>query len=478
MEQSWRARSGKESDEAMKKPKSNEKTPVVKGEVIELTIRNYGHEGEGVGRYRDFTIFVAGALQGESVRIRVDGVKKNFARGTLLEVLQPAPARINPPCAVYRDCGGCQLQQLDYRAQMEMKRESVVAAVERIGCLAGVIIHPVIGMETPWYYRNKVQYPVGFASDGRIEVGFYRMGTHEIVPAPGCLLQPEKMNRIIVRLREILTNHRVSIYDEQTGEGLLRHVLLRKGWESGTVMVVLVTNGARFPESGLIVTDLTAAFPEIGSMIQNINCSRGNVILGPDSRVLFGKEAIVDELDGLKFKISARSFFQVNPAQTGVLYGKAVEYAGLTGAETVVDAYCGVGSLTLFLARKAKTVYGIEVVPEAIRDAKENAALNRIGNTRFLVGATEKVLPELFKEGKRFDVGVVDPPRSGCERSVLESFADNRVGRIVYVSCNPSTLARDLKVLAELGYRTAEIQPVDMFPQTYHVECVALIEQK
>jgi 23S rRNA (uracil1939-C5)-methyltransferase len=451
------------------------KPPVVKDEVIELTVRNYGHEGEGVGRYLDFTVFVAGALPDEAVRVRINEVKRNYARGTLLEVLRPAPARIAPACPVYRDCGGCQLQHLDYRAQLEMKHRRVVDAIERIGGLTGVVVHPVLGMANPWEYRNKVQYPVGRSADGQVQIGFYRMGTHEIIPAAGCRLQPEELNRIVVKLREILEAHRISIYNERTGAGTLRHVLLRKGFVSGSIMVVLVTSGEPFPESSRMVTELTAAFPRIGSIVQNINRTRGNVILGPESRVLWGKAAICDELDGLKFKISARSFFQVNPAQTTVLYRQAVEYAGFGGGETVADAYCGVGSLTLFLARKAKKVYGLEVVSEAIRDARENAALNGITNTGFRVGATEKILPELGKEGIRFDVGVVDPPRSGCDREVLESFAAGGVGRIIYVSCNPATLARDLKLLAELGYGVIEIQPVDMFPQTFHVECVAKI---
>jgi 23S rRNA (uracil1939-C5)-methyltransferase len=449
--------------------------PVVKDQVIELEVDNYGHEGEGVGRYRDFTLFVAGALPDESVRVRVSEVKRNYARGTLLEVLRPAPARIVPSCPVYRDCGGCQLQQLDYRAQLEMKQRRVADAIERIAGLTGVAIHPVLGMAYPWEYRNKVQYPVGRTPDDRVQIGFYRMGTHEIIPSAGCLLQPEEMNRIVDKLRELLEMLRVSIYDERTGAGLLRHVLLRKGFAGGTVMVVLVTNGERLPEGQRMVRELTAVFPEIGSIVQNINRSRGNAVLGPEFRVLWGEAAILEELDGLKFNISARSFFQVNPVQTKVLYGKAVEYAGLTGAETVVDAYCGVGSLTLFLARRAKMVYGIEVVPEAIRDARENAALNGIGNAQFLVGETERVLPELVGQGIRFNVGVVDPPRSGCEREVLESFAAAGVGRIVYVSCNPATLARDLKILTELGYGVMEIQPVDMFPQTFHVECIAKI---
>lgn len=462
----------------MPKNKQIRNIPVVSGQEVELNIHGYGHEGEGVGRYRDFTVFVNGALQGEMVRVKISEVKKNFARGVLLEVVQPIPERTSPPCPAYRECGGCQLQHLNYPAQLAMKRQRVVDALERIGGLSGVKVQPVLGMNEPWYYRNKVQYPVGMAEDGTITLGFYRQGTHQIVPFAGCLLQPKDMNRIVGGILSLIKEYGVPAYNEQSGTGLLRHVLVRKGFGTGEVMVVLVTNGDNFPQGREIARKIAEDFVEIKSIVQNINTSRGNVILGQETRLLWGQETIVDELDGLRFKISPRSFFQVNPDQTRVLYGKAVEYAKLTGGETVVDAYCGVGSLTLFLARKAKRVFGIEVVPEAIRDAHENAAANQLTNTEFLVGETEKVLPELVAEGIRFDVGVVDPPRSGCERAVLESFAANGVGRIVYVSCNPSTLARDLKVLTELGYETREVQPVDMFPQTYHVESVCLIERK
>jgi 23S rRNA (uracil1939-C5)-methyltransferase len=449
--------------------------PVRLGQIIELTVSGYGHEGEGVGRYQDFTIFIPGVLPGEMVRVAITTVKKNFARGRLLEIIRPVPERIPASCPVDQECGGCQLQHVSYPAQLALKRQRVVDALERIGGLSGITVHPVLGMADPWHYRNKVQYPVGRGAEGQVVMGFYRQGSHQIVPMAGCRLQPERLERITAALLKLVASYQIPVYDERAGTGLLRHVLLRQAFTSGDVMVVLVTNGKQLPRVDELVRNLTGDFPEIKSIIQNINTSRGNVILGPQTRVIWGAAALEDCLDGLRFKISPRSFFQVNPLQTAVLYGKAVEYAGLTGTETVVDAYCGVGSLSLFLARGAREVYGIEVVPEAIRDATGNAALNGIGNTRFLVGETAKVLPELGKQGIRFDVGVVDPPRSGCERTVLESFAANAVGRIVYVSCNPGTLARDLQVLTELGYRTIEVQPVDMFPQTFHVECVARI---
>lgn len=456
--------------------KPDSEKPVKLGETVSVEIDNYGHEGEGVGRINGFAVFIPDALKGETVSVRITEVKKNFARGEVTEIVKPVPERINPLCPLYRQCGGCQLQHLDYQAQLEMKRQQVVDAVERIGGLTGVIVHPTLGMKEPWYYRNKVQYPFGMENN-TVVMGFYQKGTHKIVNAGGCQLQTMITNWVAAKVRELVEKHRVSIYDERTGLGTLRHVLIKKGFKTGEVMVVLVTNGAEFPAGTSIAQELIATFPNVKSVMQNINLSRGNVILGRETRVIAGEPTINDILDGLKFKISARSFFQVNPEQAEVLYHKAVEYAGLTGTETVLDAYCGVGSLTLFLARQAKEIYGIEVVPEAIHDAKANAALNQMTNTRFLVGETEKVLPELVKQGVRFDVGVVDPPRSGCERSVLESFAANGVERIVYVSCNPSTLARDLKILTELGYEVREIQPVDMFPQTYHVECVVLMSR-
>ena len=457
--------------------------PVSLGQEIELAISGYGHEGEGVGRCNDFTVFVPGALKGETVAAEIYEVRKNFARARIIKHLATAPERVAPICPVYQDCGGCQLQHLNYGAQLELKRQQVVDAMERIAGLSGVPIHPVIGMENPRAYRNKAQYPIG-QQGGAAVLGFYQKGSHQIVPFTECLIQHPANQRLADALLQLIRKYRLSIYNERTGSGFLRHILIKTGFQSGEVMVVLITNGADFPQGVRMAEELRQQFPEVKSVIQNINRSRGNVILGNESRCLAGAEAISDVLADLRFKISAQSFFQVNPVQTEVLYQKAVEYAGLSGAEkvsgseTVLDAYCGVGSLTLFLARRAKRVYGVEVVAAAIANARENAALNRIENVEFIVGETERVLPRLQKEGIQFDVAVVDPPRSGCEESVLRSFAENNVSRIVYVSCNPATLARDLKILDGLGYRVEEIQPVDMFPQTHHVECVANIERK
>ena len=449
--------------------------PVKPGQEINLTIDGYGHEGEGVARYQNFTVFVPEALIGETVLVEIVEIKSNFARGKILSIIKSVSDRIKPNCISAKDCGGCQMQHLDYRAQLLVKQQQVIDAVERIGGLSGITVHTTMGMKEPWRYRNKVQYPVGIAN-GTVVLGFYRKGTHQIVPAADCLLQPVISNKIGKKIRDLIEKYRVPVYHERTGNGIIRHVLIKNGFVTGEVMVVFVTNGDRFPDGMKLAHDLVGAFPEIKSVVQNINRSRDNVILGDSNSVLWGKDSITDKIGGLSFKISANSFFQVNPSQIQVLYSKAVDYAELTRKEVVIDAYCGVGSLTLFLAKKAKMVYGVEVVAEAIANAKDNAKLNGVENVEFTIGLIERVLPNLMKRNMVFDVVVVDPPRSGCEETVLKALAASRVKRIVYVSCNPSTLARDLKILDGLGYKTFEIQPVDMFPHTYHVECVARIE--
>lgn len=450
--------------------------PVEVGQEVVVNINGYATQGEGVGKVDGFTVFVPGTLDGEKVRTRIELVKKNYARGELLEILETSPDRITPVCGIYNECGGCQLLHLDYKAQLRFKRQRVIDVLERLGGFKNITIHPVIGMSEPWHYRNKVQYPFAL-EDGGVIIGCYQKGTHLVVDTRDCRIQHELNSRIMNAVRELVNGMGISVYDEQTGEGLLRHVLVKNAFQSNQAMVVVVTNGADFPEGRELARLLAARFPEIKSVVQNINTSPGNVVLGEKNKVLYGEDGIIDRLGDLEFKISANSFYQVNPAQTEILYGKAVEYAALTGAERVVDAYCGVGSLTLFLAKKAREVYGVEVVPEAIEDAEENAKRNGIENVKFVMGEVENVLPKLVKIGIKFDVAVVDPPRSGCDKKVLETLAGIKVGRVVYVSCNPSTLARDLRILADLGYTVREIQPVDMFPHTYHIECVARVER-
>ncbi len=454
-----------------------DQVPVKVGDVITVEIHGYATQGEGVGRYQGFTVFVPNCLDGETVSTRIELVKKNYARGELVQVLSESPHRVTPACGLYAECGGCQLLHMDYSGQLEFKRRRVIEVMERLGGFKGITVHPVIGMPEPWKYRNKVQYPFALDDQGKVVIGCYQKGTHNVVDTRECLIQHDLNSRIMNRLRELAQGLGISVYDEKTGQGLLRYVLVKNGFESGEAMVVLVTNGSEFPEGKELASMVASDFPELKSVVQNINTSGGNVVLGARNKVLYGEDGIIDRLGDLEFKISATSFFQVNPAQTEILYQIAMDYAQLTGTERVLDAYCGVGTLTLFLARQAKEVYGIEVIPEAIEDAKENAVRNKVDNVVFAMGATEEVLPKLANIGIDFEVAVVDPPRSGCEERVLQTFVKLNVPRIVYVSCNPSTLARDLKYLVNRGYKVKEIQPVDMFPHTYHIECVALMSR-
>lgn len=454
--------------------KEKQTPPVEVGQEVTVEIKGYANQGEGVGKHEGFTVFVPGSLDGETVLARIDLVKKNYARGELLVVFKESPHRTKPPCAIYGSCGGCQLLHLDYQAQLEFKHQRILDVFERLGGLKNITVHPVIGMSKPWEYRNKVQYPFA-KEEGKVIIGCYQQGTHQVVDTRDCRIQHTLNSKIMNTVRELVDGMGISIYDEQTGQGLLRHVLVKNAFESKEAMVVLVTNGSDFPSGEELARLIAQKFPEIKSVVQNINTVKGNVVLGERNKVLYGEDGIIDRLGDLEFKISANSFYQVNPAQTEALYKKAVEYANLCGDERVVDAYCGVGSLTLFLAKKAREVYGVEVVPAAIEDAEENAKRNQIDNVKFLVGEVEQVLPKLVRIGVRFDVAVLDPPRSGCDKKVLETLANINVKRIVYVSCNPSTLARDLRALVDRGYRVEEVQPIDMFPHTYHVECVALI---
>ncbi len=451
--------------------------PVTAGSRYTVEIIGLGHSGEGVGRFQDFTIFVPQALPGEVVEVQVIEVKKNYAKAKLTGVKQASAERVEPLCSVYQSCGGCQLQHLSYAGQLNAKRQQVVDAVTRIGKLADVVVYPTMGAANPWYYRNKMQFPVGKAG-GKVAVGCYSQGTHAIINTENCCIQHAVNNTIADQVRRIVTEFNIPTYDERTGEGVIRHVMGRVGTATGEVMVALVTAVDKLPSQEKVIAALRQAIPGLASIVQNVNPKRGNIIMGETTRTIWGKDTITDKLGDLTFHISARSFFQVNTEQTVLLYGKAVEYAGLTGQETVIDAYCGTGTITLFLAGQAAKVYGIEIVKPAIADAWQNAQTNTIENVEFIAGDAVEVMPELYRNGVRPEVIVVDPPRAGCEPKVLETFVKMKPERIVYVSCNPASLARDLAILAEQGYQTVEIQPVDMFPHTHHVECVAKLIRK
>lgn len=452
------------------------KQPVSAGQRYTIDIVGMGHSGEGVGRYQDFTVFVPHALPGERVTATVTLVKASYAKARLDAVLAPSADRIPPRCPVYERCGGCQLQHLAYPAQLAAKRQTVVDAVSRIGKLEGVVVRPTLGADEPWRYRNKMQFPVGLAG-GRLAVGCFAQGSHDIIDIDDCLIQQAANNEVARAVRAIVADLGLEPYDERTGRGLIRHVLGRVGTASGEVMVVLVTASPELPQQTAIVDRLRAALPGLVSIVHNVNSERTNVILGRRTATIWGRDTIRDRLGEFVFEISALSFFQVNSAQAAVLYDQAVEYAGLAGSETVIDAYCGTGTIALFLARRAAKVYGVEVVAPAIADAIRNAAANGVVNAEFLVGDAVEALPALYRQGVRPHAIVVDPPRAGCDPAVLDTFARMKPGRIVYVSCNPASLARDLAVLAARGYVTREIQPVDMFPHTYHIESVVLLQR-
>ncbi len=451
--------------------------PVIKNEDYIMTIDNMGYEGEGVGKIDNFTVFVAGAIVAEKVKIKIVKISKSFAFGKLLEILEPSASRIEPVCSIYKNCGGCNLQHIDYSGQLDFKTNRVIQVINRIGKLEDVVIHPTIGMDSPYNYRNKVQLPVS-NKNGVVKIGFYAARSHDIINMETCHIQ-DKVADIVVKLtRQWIKEYDIHCYNEETNEGSLRHIMIRKGFKTGEVMVVLVTNGKSLPHKEEFIALITKKIQGIVSIVQNINSEKTNVILGASCVTLWGKDTITDYIGEFKFEVSPLSFFQVNSIQTEVLYAKALEYANLTGGEVVLDAYCGTGTISLFLSKKAKKVYGVEIVPEAIENAKKNSIENKIDNTEFIVGEAEAVIPKLISKGVRADVVVVDPPRKGCDKILLEAISSMGPRTIVYVSCDPGTLARDLGILDELGYKTIEIQPVDMFPQTAHVECVVRIEKK
>ncbi|WP_096155789.1 23S rRNA (uracil(1939)-C(5))-methyltransferase RlmD [Bacillus sp. FJAT-45066] len=451
--------------------------PVQKNEYYHVTFEDLTHDGAGVAKIDGYPIFVSGALPEEEANIKVIKVKKGYAIGRLIETYKESPYRVEAPCPIYKQCGGCQLQHLSYEGQLIAKRKQVQDVLERIGGLKDVPVHPVLGMSEPWRYRNKAQVPIG-EREGGLVAGFYQQRTHEIIEMKECLIQQEKNDEVVQTVKAICEKYGVRAYDEPKHKGVLRHIMARYGLVTGEVMVVLVTKTAELPNKNQIIAEIAEQVPNVKSIVQNVNSKKTNVIFGDETNVLWGEEYIYDFIGDIKFAISARSFYQVNPEQTKVLYGKALEYAQLTGEENVIDAYCGIGTISLFLAQKAKKVYGVEIVPEAIEDAKRNATLNEINNVEFAVGEAEVVIPNWYKQGIKADTLVVDPPRKGCDDALLQTIIEMKPKRVVYVSCNPATLARDLKVLEGGGYKTVEVQPVDMFPQTTHCEAVALIELK
>lgn len=455
----------------------NKTIPVQKNDYIDVVFEDLTHDGAGVAKVEGYPLFVSDGLPGEKAKIKVIKVNKGYGFGRLIELYDRSPYRVDIEAGEMNKYGGCQLQHISYEGQLKFKENQVRQVMARIGKLEDVKIHPILGMEEPWHYRNKAQVPVG-EKDGRLIAGFFKPRSHEIVDTNESLIQLPEVNEAVQAVKEICSRLGIPAYSEEDHKGVLRHIMARYGKQTGELMVVIITRTAEIPQQNKLVEEIVARLPKVKSIVHNINSKRTNVILGEKTRVLWGNEVIYDYIGNVKFAISALSFYQVNPVQTKVLYEKALEYANLHGEENVIDAYCGIGTISLFLAQKARKVFGVEIVPEAIEDAKRNAALNGITNAEFAVGEAEAVIPKWYREGNTADVLVVDPPRKGCDEALLKTIIDMKPKKVVYVSCNPATLARDLRILEDGGYKTVEVQPVDMFPQTTHVECVAKLTIK
>ena len=450
-----------------------------KNDKIIVTIEDIGVNGEGIGKAFGYTLFVKDAIIGDTVEAVVTKPKKNYGYAKMLKVIEPSPQRAQAKCPVARKCGGCQVQELSYAAQLDFKFNKVRGNLERIGGFAPEfleeIMEPICGMEEPFYYRNKAQFPIGTDKEGNVITGFYAGRTHQIIPNTECALGVPVNREILEIIVSFMNQYGVKAYDEETRQGLVRHVLIRYGFTTKEIMVCLVINGDKIPHIDKLVDKLTA-IEGMTSITFSVNKENTNVIMGKDIGVLWGQGYITDYIGEVKYQISPLSFFQVNPVQTEKLYGLALKYAGLQGEETVWDLYCGIGTISLFLAQKAKKVYGVEIVPQAIDDARNNAKINHIENAEFFVGKAEEVLPEQYEKHQVYaDVIVVDPPRKGCEESLLKTMVDMAPERIVYVSCDSATLARDLKYLCENGYQLEKVRPVDQFPMTVHVETVCLL---
>ena len=449
-----------------------------KNDLVTLEIEDCGIDGEGIGKADGFTVFVKDAVIGDTVTAKIIKAKKNYGYGRLMEVLKPSPYRVEPKCEFARQCGGCQLQALSYDQQLVFKTNKVKGHLERIGGFTDIPMEPIIGMDELFHYRNKAQFPVGRNKEGKIVTGFYAGRTHNIIENRDCALGVAENKEVLDRVIAHMEKYGIEPYNEATGKGLVRHVLIRYGYFTKEVMVCLILNGNKIPKEELLVKSL-CEIPGMTSITINVNKKHSNVILGEEIRLLWGQEYITDRIGDISYQISPLSFYQVNPMQTQKLYAKALEYADLHGQETVWDLYCGIGTISLFLAQKAKFVRGVEIVPAAIENAKENAKLNGLENTEFFVGKAEEVLPREYKKnGVYADVIVVDPPRKGCDETLLETMVEMNPDRIVYVSCDSATLARDLKYLCERGYELRKVCPVDQFGMTVHVETVVLLSQQ
>ena len=469
---------------------------IVEGEKYEVEIVDLGSSGEGIGKAEGMTIFVNDGIPGDFVLVEITQLKKNYAKGRLIKILSPSKARRKPPCQHAEECGGCSLQAIDYEGQLALKEKWVKDSLTRIGGVVSPKVNDIVGMENPWRYRNKVQFSLsGINSSEKryrsYKIGFYKSMSHEVADCESCLLQALPVEYISRAIREYITETGITVYDEKTKKGMLRHVVIKTAFGTGEIMVVLVSTERRLPDVRRLIDKIQGALEKVQdeagqkiggysfeSLILNINKQINGPTVGKENITLAGKTTIKDSLMGMDFEISPLSFYQVNPVQTEKLYEKVREYAALTGEETVIDLYCGVGTIGLLLAQDAKRVIGIETVKAAVIDANRNATINGIVNAEYICGKAEDELPKLLGQGVQSDVIILDPPRAGCEPALLKAAATAGPQRIIYVSCDPATLARDVKILTEFGYRFIEAQPVDMFPHTGHVETVVLMSRK
>ena len=461
-----------------------------KNDLVTVAIEDIGVGGEGIGKVDGYTLFIKDAIIGDVVEAKIVKAKKNYGYARLMNIVTPSENRVEKPaCPMARRCGGCQIQEMKYGAQLAFKEGKVRGNLERIGEvpteLLDKVMQPIVGMEEPFHYRNKAQFPIGTDKEGHIITGFYAGRTHSIIPNTDCALGVAVNQKILEIILQFMENNHISAYDEEKHKGLVRHVLIRYGFKTDEIMVSLVINGEKLPHAEKLV-DKLRKISGMTSITISVNKAKTNVIMGNEIKLLWGQTYITDYIGNVKYQISPLSFYQVNPVQTEKLYGLALDYADLNGNETVWDLYCGIGTISLFLAQKAKQVYGVEIVPQAIDDARNNAKINDITNAEFYVGKAEEVLPEYYREYQeshggetaRADVIVVDPPRKGCEESLLQTIVDMQPEKVVYVSCDSATLARDVKFLRENGYELKKITPVDQFPNTVHVETVVMLSHK
>jgi len=456
------------------KPKPDAQMHV--GQQVTLTIRSMGINGEGIGYYKKKIVFVDRALPGEVVHAEVTDVKEKYATARLVKVVERSEARVKPPCPVYEECGGCSLQHMDYQAQLISKQELVREALQKYARLENPPVAPVIGMDHPWAYRNKAQFQVG-VQEGRLVAGLYQAGSHRLVDLEGCRVQHEATNQIVQKVKQVLEDLGIPAYDERKRTGVIRTIVARVAFATGETQLTLVTATPYIPREKELVLELRYRLPELVSIVQNINPKKTSLVFGETTRQLWGKPSISEKLGDLSFDLSARAFFQLNPEQTQKLYREVQQAAGLTGKELVLDLYCGTGTIALWLAPYAREVRGIEIIPEAVEDARRNAERNDAVNASFHTGKAEVLMPKWAKQGIKPDVVVVDPPRTGLDAALIDTLLQVAPTKIVYVSCNPSTLAKDISRLLK-RYELVRVQPLDMFPHTPHVECCSLLVRK